>query len=163
MPQSTKLITKSFESQCLAFPDRVEQLLAETETVEDAKGLLDQASAMQHYAERLKAGISIERPIAIGVLKIKAKLGELMPAKPPNDRGQGRGGKESSKPGLPDFSKPTISAYRKLATNADRLDEYYEAEAVSDDDSEAVTSTPPPVQTGLLNYNPMTACYREDT
>ena len=35
-------------------------------------------------------------------------------------------------------------------------------EAVSDDDSEAVTSTPVPVQTGLLVYNPMTACYRED-
>ena len=49
-------------------------------------------------------------------------------------------------------------------------------EAVSDDDSEAVTretplfikrppgvtSPPAPVQTGLLNYNPLTACYRED-
>ena len=35
-------------------------------------------------------------------------------------------------------------------------------EAVSDEDSEAVTSTPAPVQTGLLIYNPMTACYRED-
>ena len=35
-------------------------------------------------------------------------------------------------------------------------------EAVSDDDSETVTSTPAPVQTGLLVYNPMTACYRED-
>ena len=36
-------------------------------------------------------------------------------------------------------------------------------ETVSDEDSEAVTSTPAPVQTGLLNYNPMTACYRENT
>ena len=35
-------------------------------------------------------------------------------------------------------------------------------EAVSDDDSKTVTSTPAPVQTGLLNYNPMTACYREN-
>jgi len=35
-------------------------------------------------------------------------------------------------------------------------------EAVSDEDSEAVTSTPAPVQTGLLIYNPMTASYRED-
>ena len=35
-------------------------------------------------------------------------------------------------------------------------------EAVSDEGSEAVSSTPAPVQTGLLNYNPMTACYRED-
>jgi len=36
-------------------------------------------------------------------------------------------------------------------------------EAVNEEDSEAVTSTPAPVQRGLLNYNPMTACYREDT
>jgi len=50
-------------------------------------------------------------------------------------------------------------------------------EAVSDEDSETVTretpffikrlpgvtSTPAPVQTGLLIYNPMTACYRENT
>ncbi len=35
-------------------------------------------------------------------------------------------------------------------------------EAVSDEDSETVTSTPAPVQTGLLIYNPMTASYRED-
>ena len=35
-------------------------------------------------------------------------------------------------------------------------------EAVSDEDSETVTSTPAPVQTGLLIYNPLTACYRED-
>ncbi len=33
-------------------------------------------------------------------------------------------------------------------------------EAVSDDDSETVTSTPAPVQTGLLIYNPLTASYR---
>jgi hypothetical protein len=33
-------------------------------------------------------------------------------------------------------------------------------EAVSDGDSEAVTSTPAPVQTGLLIYDPMTGDYR---
>ena len=33
-------------------------------------------------------------------------------------------------------------------------------EAVSDEDSEAVTSTPAPVQTGLLIYDPMTGDYR---
>lgn len=34
-------------------------------------------------------------------------------------------------------------------------------EIVSDEDSETITSTPAPVQTGLLTYNPLTACYRE--
>ncbi|TWU14524.1 hypothetical protein CA54_33910 [Symmachiella macrocystis] len=36
------------------------------------------------------------------------------------------------------------------------------SEAVSDEDLEAVISTPAPIQTGLLIYNPITACYRED-
>ncbi|MEM1225844.1 MAG: hypothetical protein AAGJ40_09105 [Planctomycetota bacterium] len=44
-------------------------------SVEDAKDMLDRADAMKHYAARLKAGVELEKPIAIGVLKIKAKLG----------------------------------------------------------------------------------------
>lgn len=123
---TTELITKSFAAQCLAFPDRVETALAEISTVSGAKELLDKASAMQHYAARLKAGIEVERPIALGVLKIKAKLGELMPAKPPSDRGQGRSGK-SGAPGALDFSKHSIAAYRKLAANRKRLQEYYDS------------------------------------
>ena len=35
-----------------------------------------------------------------------------------------------------------------------------EAEAHSDDDSDAVSSTPAPVQAGLLNYDPLTGGYR---
>ena len=108
-------VTKAFASQALAFPDRVDQALAETDTVAGAKELLDKAGAMQHYAERLKAGVQIERPIAYGVLKIKAKLGELMPA------GKGGRGKKHDNP-VVGFSRPTISDYRKLAANRDRLE-----------------------------------------
>jgi hypothetical protein len=71
-----RLITKAFSDQCLAFPQRVDQVLAEVTNVEEAKGMLDQAVAMQTYAEQLKAGVEIERPIALGVLKIKVKLGD---------------------------------------------------------------------------------------
>lgn len=118
---ATELVTKSFAAQCVAFPSRVDSLLAEIETVNGAKELLDKAAAMQHYAGRLKAGIEVERPIALGVLKIKAKLGELMPAE--------KGGRGNKKPEtLGDgFSGKAISTYRKLARNADRLEEYYEA------------------------------------
>ncbi|REJ93212.1 MAG: hypothetical protein DWQ34_11200 [Planctomycetota bacterium] len=77
-------------------------MLCTIETVEEAKGLLDKAATMQQYAERLKAGVEVERPIALGVLKIKAKLGELMPAKSPEEKGRG---KKNGKSGLP-FSKP---------------------------------------------------------
>jgi hypothetical protein len=56
-----------------------------------------------------------------------AKLGELMPAKPPSQRGQGRSGNKSTTPPVVDFAPATVSAYRKLATNRERLEEYYEA------------------------------------
>ncbi len=117
-----ELVTKSFASQCLAFPDRVETLLAEIETVPGAKDLLDKASAMQHYAERLKAGIEVERPIALGVLKIKAKLGELMPAAQGKRVDLTSGG---SPPKL--VSADALKSYRKLAANRDKLDEYCES------------------------------------
>ena len=62
--------------------------MAEVDTVGGAKELLDKASAMQTYAT--KAGIELEKPIAIGVLKIKIKLGELMPAKARKETGRGK-------------------------------------------------------------------------
>jgi len=115
-----ELVTKSFASQAMAFPDKVDQALAEITDVLGAKDLLDQASTMQAYATRLKAGIEIARPIAIGVLKIKAKLGELMPAE--------KGGRGKTSTGTSTgFRRETLAAYRKLAANTERLDEYYEA------------------------------------
>jgi phage N-6-adenine-methyltransferase len=122
----TELITKSFEQQCLAFPARVETALAEIETVEQAKDLLDKASAMQHYADRLKAGIGVEKPIALGVLKIKAKIGELLPAKSPKESG-GMKGKKGTEPAPVPFDAHTIAAYRKIAKNKAKIDEYAES------------------------------------
>lgn len=78
---------------------------------------------MQYYAQRLKAGIELERPIALGVLKIKAKVGELMPAE--------KGGRGKTSTGTSTgFRRETLAIYRKLATNREKLDEYY---AASDD------------------------------
>lgn len=117
-----ELITKSFQRQALAFPSRVDQMLSTIETVEQAKDMLDKASAMQHYADRLRAGVEVERPIALGVLKIKAKLGELMPATPKSQTGRG-----NKVDGVPvDFNKSTLATYRKLAANKDKLEKYYE-------------------------------------
>lgn len=137
---SYELITKSFAEQCLAFPSRVDMILSQIETVGEAKDMLDKAAAMKHYAERLKGGIEIEKPIAIGVLKIKAKIGELMPAKPVGERGQGRGGKESPSHSEVDFPSATIAAYRKIAANIDQLDEFCE------------TIDDVPTQGGFLKY-----------
>ena len=63
----------------------------------------------------------IERPIAIGVLKIKAKIGELLPA---GKVGAGRGNKIDTL-GV-DFSKRALAAYRKLHNHREKLEEYYQ-------------------------------------
>ena len=123
---SNDLITKSFRTQALAFPSRVDLMLASIETIEEAKGLLDQAAALQEYASRLKAGIEIEKPIAEGVIKIKAKLGKLMPAKTRNESGEMKGKKGVLEDRIP-FDKNTRVAYRKLAANAEKLEEYFDA------------------------------------
>lgn len=121
---ANELVTKSFHAQALAFPSRVDQMLAEVQTVEGRKQLLDQAAVMQQYAKRIKAGIEVEKPIAIGTLKLKAGLGELLPAKPPAERGQGRGGKKSSGATPLDLDGNTLAAYRKLAKHRERIDDY---------------------------------------
>jgi hypothetical protein len=118
-----ELITKSFASQCLAFPKRVEQVLSTITTVEEAKDVLDKAVAMKAYADQLKAGVEIEKPIALGVLKIKAKIGELCPAKQPKETGAMKGKKGMSSDSIP-FDPHTLTAYRKLAKHKDKLDEY---------------------------------------
>lgn len=126
MGRVVELITKSFANQCLAFPNRVDQVLATISTVEEAKELLDKGAAMATYAARLRAGIEVERPISFGVLKIKTKLGELLPAKPPSITGAMKG-KKGSRSTQPPFSKECIAAYRKMAKNKHKLDDYYEA------------------------------------
>ena len=110
-----ELITREFAEQCIAFPSRVDTALAEITTVTGAKDLLDKAAAMQHYADRLKAGIEVQKPIAVGVLKIKTKLGELLPEASKGGRGN-KGVKQ-----LYDFTRPTAIAYRKMAANAEKL------------------------------------------
>lgn len=122
-----ELITKSFAQQCLAFPSRVDQVLATVTTLSEAKDVLDKAVAMKAYADQLKAGVDIERPIAIGVLKIKAKIGELCPATPPTERGRGN---KNTTADVAFFPQTTIAAYRKLAKHKDRIEEY--AQSIDD-------------------------------
>jgi len=125
---ATELVTKSFAAQCVAFPAKVDALLAEITTVSGANDLLSKASAMKHYATRLKAGVEVERPISLGVLKIKAKLGELMPAPSAKESGTTGGrGKKGDGQSNTLLHRTTVSAYRKVAANRERLEEYYES------------------------------------
>ena len=76
-----------------------------------------------------------KRKRATGVLKIKAKLGELLSAESPAKRGAkgGRGNKKATDPGLIAFSDKSLTAYRKLAANSSRLDEYCESTPLASD------------------------------
>jgi hypothetical protein len=56
----------------------------------------------------LQVGIDVAKPIAKGVLKIKDKLGELMPAT------KGGRGKKTPVGSTGVFSEHTIAAYRKI-------------------------------------------------
>ena len=66
-----------------------------------------------------------------------ARLGELLPAKPPAERGQGRNGKkhnkESSTAGVHDLAlhRNTVSAYRKVAKFQKHTEEYFAAQTKS--------------------------------
>ena len=75
---------------------------------------------MVRLADRLKAGIGIEKPIAVGVLKIKAKIGELLPAKSAKETGRG---KKTPVAAAVVFTENTIAAYRKIAANVARKKE----------------------------------------
>jgi N6-adenosine-specific RNA methylase IME4 len=121
-----ELITKSFAEQCIAFPSKVDRALATVATVQDAKSLLDKATVMCQYAEKLKAGVEVSRPIAFGVLKIKAKLGELLAAKTRSESGALKGKKGGTADSLP-FAKSTVIDYRKIAAHKDKLDSYYQS------------------------------------
>lgn len=113
-------VPDSFRNTALSFPSKVDRAVALLDNIPDAKQLLDQADTLAHYAKRIDVDTEVSNAIQYGKLKIVAKLGELMPAKPPKEKGRGKKGKA----GLP-FSKPTISAYRKVAKHVKQIDGYY--------------------------------------
>ena len=134
------IVQSEFATQALAIPDTIDQHLATIETAADAKEELDKFAAMQEYASRIKTDNGVANAIAFGVLKCKAKLGELMPA----EKG-GRGKTRSA--GEPVFSKEAMASYRKLADlhGSGKLDDYYD-EIFSSDEPVEVT------QAGALKF-----------
>ena len=58
-------------------------------------------------AERIEAGIPFEKPFAIRILRIKAKIAELIPAKSPKEPGRE---KKTTEPDYVVFDHSTIAA-----------------------------------------------------
>jgi len=120
-------VPDSFRKTALGFPDKAEQAIALIDTPEAAKDLLDRAQALEVYARRVKLDTEALNAIQYGKLLITAKLGELLPAGGPSERGTkgGRGKKAPNVP-LPAFSGPAISRYRRVSAHQPKLREYRE-------------------------------------
>jgi ParB family chromosome partitioning protein len=124
-------IPDAFRETALAFPDKMATALALLDDPVDVADLLSKAGALADYCKRIKADTEITNAITFGKLKIIARLGELMPAAPPGERGQGRNGsaKKSIPPAGIDLGHNTVVAYRKVAKHKHRLADYYAAES----------------------------------
>jgi ParB family chromosome partitioning protein len=114
-------IPDSFRQTALAFPEKIDRALAVLNDPRVAKELLHRADALCHYAARVKADTEIVNLIQYGKIKIQARIGELCPATPPEERGRG---KKNGSAGTPIFHPRTISVFRRVQRNLDKLDRY---------------------------------------
>src|SRR5262245_11584449 len=106
-------IPDTFTRTALAFPEQVERGLALLDRPEVAAEILRRADLLATYGRRVKADKQLMNAIGHGRLKIVARIAELCPARPRNDRGQGRKGKteKSTSGGEVDFADATIAKY----------------------------------------------------
>lgn len=113
----------------MGFPSAVDRFIAEQPDSLKTKEAILQGEAWRKYLRESEEGKEVLRPLAFGILKLRAHAGSLLP--PPEKGGRGK------KPVNPGFhlSRPTVATYRKLAANANRLAEYYDqADDVSQTD-----------------------------
>lgn len=122
------LITQSFKDQAMSLPDKTKAFLATHPAQSAIIQEIGKGAALFEYAKRLRLAeehtLAIIRPIAISLLRLKAGMGATIPARPPDDRGQGRSGNKSIPSDGIDLDKNTATAYRKLAANVDKLEAF---------------------------------------
>ncbi len=128
-------IPDGFRQTALSFPDKIDAALKLVETPAQGKRMLDQADAMSHFARRIKADTEVCNAISYGKLKITARLGELLPAIPPKERG--RGNKKNGINGDPILSEPSAKRFRRVHKHEDKLADYRKA---CDDGEEELTT-----------------------
>jgi phage N-6-adenine-methyltransferase len=131
-----------FMQTALAFPGQVDQALALVDNPRVAAELMARADMLTHYAKRVKADKQVMNAIGFGRLKIAAKIGELNPPRPPEDRGQGRNGPggKSISPEQSDFHPCTLTKYRKVHIHLGRAEEYYRECNADEDDKRFLTT-----------------------
>jgi len=123
------VLQQDFDARALSFPSAVKSVLSTLDTPMKAAKVLRGGDAMLQLAKDLGATKQVIDAIQQGRLYTIARIGELMPAARPHDRGQGRKGKKSSKPPLLDLplSKPTLASFRKVSKYQKKIDDYMEA------------------------------------
>lgn len=117
-----------FHATALAFPDKVRAAIAKNVPLEDSIKALRGGDGLLQLAKDLRATKDDVNAIQRGRFYLIDHIGELLPA---GKVGAGRGNK-NSKGDLP-FSKPTLSAYRKVTAHKDKIDDYFAAKRDSDE------------------------------
>jgi hypothetical protein len=121
-------VPSKFVQTALAFPEQVDQALALVDDPGVVAEMLHRAEMLAVYGRRVKADTEVMNAINFGKLKIIDKIGELMPPRPPDDRGQGRsGGNKSPSDSEVDFADATRAKYRKVHAHAGKLEAYRES------------------------------------
>jgi N6-adenosine-specific RNA methylase IME4 len=104
-----------FRQYALTLPEQTEQALAHVNDLEAAQELLGRNDAIHRYAKRIKADTETANAITDAKFLIIAKLGALLPADTPQERGQRK--KTGKKDRLSDrqsFSRQTKTNFRKF-------------------------------------------------
>jgi len=96
---------------------QAEKWLSEARGLDDLKEIHDIALAAEAYAKAHRLGIDSENHAREIKFRAARRIGELKPATPPEDRGQGRGGKKINSHKENDFqiSPKQLTEFRKLA------------------------------------------------
>ncbi len=117
-PSTLLAIPDQFRRTALAFPEKVKQAVALLDDPDELKEMLAKADAMSAYTKHMRQSADVNNALQFGRLEIEAALGKAMP---PEKRG--RGNKKS--PGASDnFGRDTLTQYRKVTRNADKLADY---------------------------------------
>uniref|UniRef100_A0A6M3XG07 Putative methyltransferase n=1 Tax=viral metagenome TaxID=1070528 RepID=A0A6M3XG07_9ZZZZ len=130
-------LPSKFREAALALPDKIDAVLAAIDMPEDAQKAEVAVEAALKLARRLKMDTPVLNALQYGRLKVVVRIGELMPAQTPEQRGAkgGRGHKATTGIVAP-FRGDTLATYRKVAANRDKLKEYYDARNAEAEDTD---------------------------
>jgi ParB family chromosome partitioning protein len=108
----------------LAFPNKVRSALATLDDSEQVNGAMAGVDGMIAMAKSRRMNEDAINGLQEGRLYIAARIGELSPALPPNNRGQGRNGNKSIGRQPSDFHPDTMTDYRKLRGRQDSIADF---------------------------------------